>query len=122
MSTLLDRIKDLMNEHKINANQLTSELGLSVSSFSDWKRGKGSPSLDAVVKISDYFNVSLDYLVRGDDNGVVHHLEFSNSADDELLEKFHSLTPDLQEKLLSYADGMLAAMPRKNADEKRLSV
>ena len=58
MSTLLDRIKELMNDRQINARQLTSELGISSSSLTDWNKGKSSPSLDAVIKISDYFDVS----------------------------------------------------------------
>ena len=65
MSTLLDRIKELMNDRQINARQLTSELGISSSSLTDWNKGKSSPSLDAVIKISDYFDVSIDYLVHG---------------------------------------------------------
>ena len=35
MSTLLDRIKELMNDRQINARQLTSELGISSSSLTD---------------------------------------------------------------------------------------
>lgn len=120
MSTLLDRIKELMNDRQINARQLTSELGISSSSLTDWNKGKSSPSLDAVIKISDYFDVSIDYLVHGKNtptirelDSSVHNLDFSNHLDIDLLKKFHQLTPDLQEKLLAYADGMLAAMPRQ---------
>lgn len=122
MSTLLDRIKALMDEHDINAKQFTKELGISNSSFTDWKKGKGSPSLDTVVKISDYFKVSLDYLVRGEEIPVTRTLDFSSSLDRELLDKFHSLPPYLQEKLLAYADGMLSAMPKQDTGEERLSV
>lgn len=130
MSTLLDRIKELMNDRQINARQLTSELGISSSSLTDWNKGKSSPSLDAVIKISDYFDVSIDYLVHGKNtptirelDSSVHNLDFSNHLDIDLLKKFHQLTPDLQEKLLAYADGMLVAMPRQQtSSEKRLSV
>ena len=65
MSDLLDRVRALMDRSGIKAKQLTDELGISNSSFSDWKKGKGSPSLDTVVKFSDYFHVSIDYLVHG---------------------------------------------------------
>lgn len=122
MSSLLDRIKGLMDAQGIKAKQLTTELGLSNSSFTDWRKGKGSPSLDTVVKIADYFHVSLDYLVHGDDMPMPNQLDFSNPIDKELLDKFHSLSPDLQDKLLAYVDGMLAAMPRQDDEEKRLSI
>lgn len=125
MSALLDRIKELMNQSGVKAKQLTTELGISNSSFTDWSKGKGSPSLDTVTKIADYFQVSIDYLVRGEEFSEPKSLEYSsftNFMDKELLDKFHSLTPELQEKLLGYVDGMLAAMPKTEDGEKRLSV
>lgn len=122
MSALLDRVKELMDQSGIKAKQLTAELGISNSSFTDWGKGKGSPSVDTVTKIADYFHVSIDYLVRGEEHIKNKQLDFSNPIDKELLDKFHSLTPDLREKLLGYIDGMLAAMPKTEDSEKRLSV
>lgn len=128
MSALLDRITDLMEQSGIKAKQLTTELGISNSSFTDWRKGKGSPSLDTVAKISDYFNVSIDYLVRGeefssrDETETAKMLDFSNIKDRELLDKFHRLTPELQWKLLGYVDGMLAAIPKTEEERQQLSV
>lgn len=122
MSALLDRMKELMKQSDIKPKQLTSELGISNSSFTDWSKGKGSPSLDTVRKFADYFHVSIDYLVNGVEFSNNKTLEFSNPMDKELLEKFHNLTPELREKLIGYIDGMLAAMPKSDDGEKRLSV
>lgn len=128
MSALLDRIKDLMNQSGIKAKQLTAELGISNSSFTDWGKGKGSPSLDTVAKISDYFHVSIDYLVHGEEfcqtseHTSLKTLDFSNPLDKELLDKFHCLTPELQGKLMGYVDGMLATMPKSEKDQQKLSV
>ena len=128
MQSLLDRIRELMKQYGINAKQLTTELGISNSSFTDWGKGKAKPSLDAVVKISDYFNVSIDYLVHGSEFAkaqnytVAKILEFSNPMDEELLDKFHRLPPELQGKLLGYADGMLATTPKTEEEQLKLSV
>lgn len=122
MSTLLDRMKEIMKQSGIKPKQLTAELGISNSSFTDWSKGKGSPSLDTVRKFADYFHVSIDYLVNGVEFSSHKTLEFSNPIDKELLEKFHSLTPELREKLIGYVDGMLAAMPKSENGEKRLLV
>ena len=59
--TLLDRMISLMDEEGINARQLTEQLGISNSSFTDWKKGKGSPSVAVLSKFATRFNVSLDY-------------------------------------------------------------
>lgn len=114
-----------MDERNLKPAQITRELGISGSSFTDWKKGKGSPSLDVVVKFADYFNVSLDYIVRGVDfknPNVDNSLEISNSREQKCLKKFRKLTPELQDRLLIYADGMIAAMPDDEYGEKRLSV
>ena len=67
MSDLLKRVYDLMEKAEIKPTQLSKELGMSTSTFSDWAKGKGSPSLKAVMQFAEYFDVSLDYLVYGKD-------------------------------------------------------
>ena len=100
--TLLDRMKALMEDEGIKARQLTEELGISNSSFTDWNKGKGSPSVAVLTKFATRFGVSLDYLVFGKE----HELEFSNKEDRELLAKFHSLPSEYQKQILGYIDGM----------------
>lgn len=36
------------------------------STFSDWKTGRSTPKNDKLQKIADYFEVSLDYLINGE--------------------------------------------------------
>lgn len=125
MSDLLDRLNKLKDDSGMNAKQLTTALGLSSTSFTDWNKGKGSPSLDAVIKFAEYFNVSTDFLILGRDKSVTTttELDFSSKADKELLAKYHSLSPGLQDKLIAYLDGMLAAMPSASSKEdQKLSV
>lgn len=121
MTTLLDRILELMDNQGISAVAMTTELGISKTSFTDWKKGKGKPSLDTVVKFSDYFNVSLDYLVRGEEYHHSNTLEYSNPRDEQFLLKLHSLPPEMQDQILSYTDGMLAASSAVSV-RKKLSV
>lgn len=64
-SMLIERILELMGKNKITAKKLTTDLELSNSSITDWKKGKGKPSTEAVIKIANYFNVSTDYLLLG---------------------------------------------------------
>lgn len=114
MSDLLKRVYDLMEKAEIKPTQLSKELGMSTSTFSDWAKGKGSPSLKAVMQFSEYFNVSMDYLVYGKDHEAssASVLEFSNSEDEELLRKFHLLPPELRQKAVGYIEGMVSVMPK----------
>jgi len=120
MSDLLKRIYELMEQKELKPTQLAKELGLSVSTFTDWRKGKGSPSLNAVIQFSEYFGVSIDYLVYGGSKKVVR-MEISNREDASLLESFHKLTPELRLKAIGYIEGMAATMPEPDLKQEKLS-
>ena len=61
MSTILERLIMLQEQSGMNQKQLQKELGLSNSAFSDWKKGKGRPSVEALVRFSEFFGVSMDW-------------------------------------------------------------
>ena len=120
---IISRIRKLMKERNMNAAKTTRELHISVSSFSDWQSGKARPSLEVIAKFADYFDVSLDYLVYGveleSSNNQTSESPFLNAREDKCIDKFRKLSPALQEKLLSYADGMIAASPDTSISESR---
>ena len=60
---MVSRILSLMDEKGINAAQLTRTLGLANSLITEWKKGKSRPSMDVIIKISDFFDVSTDYIL-----------------------------------------------------------
>lgn len=68
MNETLKRILKLMQDNGISAHKLEVESAIAISSIQAWKSGKARPSLDAVTKIAEYFNVSVDYLVGKTDN------------------------------------------------------
>ena len=125
MSTLLGRMRAIMDEAEIKPSRLTAELGISASSFTDWGKGKGSPSVSILAKFAEYFNVSLDYLVFGKEPGCVimensnsKKTEHCNDSDKELLEKYHALPTEYQIKLLGYIDGMSAVVSDQSLKDK----
>lgn len=55
---------ELCNKKNMKPNQVGKQLGISSASFTKWKNGS-TPTVDALIKLSEYFNVSIDYLVYG---------------------------------------------------------
>lgn len=45
------------------SKKLSESMGISTGNISDWKSGKSKPTAEALLKIADYFNVSIDYLL-----------------------------------------------------------
>jgi len=66
---LSQNIKSLCKEKNISISLLLNDCSLSKSFIYDIEKRNMSPSIDKIIRIADYFNVSLDYLV-GRDNKV----------------------------------------------------
>lgn len=53
----------LLAERNITPYRIYKDTGVPQSSMSEWKRGNSVPKYDKLQKISEYFNVSVDYLL-----------------------------------------------------------
>ena len=63
---IVEKIIALCGEHHVTKTMLEKECGLSQNSINKWATSK--PSADALTKIADYFNVSVDYLLGRTEN------------------------------------------------------
>ena len=65
-SIVYERIKRLCTKKGITIAKLESDLGFGNASIKKWER-MSSPSIDKVVKVATYFDVSIDYLMGRSD-------------------------------------------------------
>lgn len=63
MSNFIEHLDDLLRERGMTRNQLLHELGLGKNSFLNWKIQNTLPHGMTLVKLADYFDVSIDWLV-----------------------------------------------------------
>lgn len=61
------RIAELRKARGLTQAQLANLLFVSDKAVSKWEQEKGTPEIDSLINLSDLFNVSLDYLIRGKD-------------------------------------------------------
>ena len=66
--TTIERIDFILEERNIVPAQMMKAIGASTGLFSQWRSGLQKPSADKVVKIADYLNCSVDYLLGRTDN------------------------------------------------------
>lgn len=57
----------LLASRNIKPIEVSKATGINSAVFSEWKRGKSTPKVDKLQKIADYFGVSLDYLLTGEE-------------------------------------------------------
>ena len=63
--TFYERLESLRKEAEISQGKLEKELGFSNGLISKWKNSV--PSHDKLKKLADYFGVSIDYLMTGEE-------------------------------------------------------
>lgn len=63
MSIMSERIKLLREEQNLNQSQLAEKLNIAISSISQYESGDRIPSDDIKIKLANFFDVSLDYLM-----------------------------------------------------------
>ncbi len=61
-----------LEEKRISAKKLSDDTGISTGNISDWKSGRCLPSINALITIANYLNISIDYLVGRTDDPILH--------------------------------------------------
>lgn len=62
--TIGDKIKKLRNQKQITQKQLAAHLCVTPQAVSKWEQGVAYPEIHLLVPIADFFEVSLDELLR----------------------------------------------------------
>lgn len=64
-------IGEILKEHRKNLNltqqQVADQLHVSRQTISNWETGKSLPDVSMLIEISMLFDLSLDYLIKGDE-------------------------------------------------------
>ena len=58
------KLQKLRQNRELSQENLAEILNVSRQSVSKWERGKGYPEMDKLIFLSDYFDVSLDELLK----------------------------------------------------------
>lgn len=65
-SAFPDILSDLISDSGKTLREIAKESGIGPSQLSAYQSGKNEPIMSALIKLSDYFNVSVDFLVGKD--------------------------------------------------------
>lgn len=111
----------LLQKHGVSTYKVSKETGIAQSVFSSWKNGISTPKQDKMQKIADYFNVSLEYLMTGEEKegGEKYYLndETAKMAQDifenKELRMLFDTARDAEPEDLQAVHNMLLALKRK---------
>ena len=63
----LKGLKEIRKKKKLSHLKVAMYLSISREVISYYENGKRSPDVDMLVILSNYFNVSIDYLIKGEE-------------------------------------------------------
>ena len=78
---LKDKLQLLRKQNGYSQEQLADKIGIARQTISKWETGTAVPESEKLVAISNYFGVSVDYLLKDDEEGK------TKATDSEIEEK-----------------------------------
>lgn len=57
------RLKELRKENGISQTALASAIGTSADCIYDWEKGRSEPSINEIIALAKFFEVTTDYLL-----------------------------------------------------------
>ena len=64
---MYDIYEELLNKKGLKNADIARATNISNMTLSDWKKGKSTPKADKLQKIANYLNVSIEYLMNGNE-------------------------------------------------------
>lgn len=86
-----EKIRYLRLKNNLTSKELSKALNISESSISLYENGKRKPSIELIIKVADYFNVTTDFLLGMSDNSLTNAEKDSKADFSEVLENIITL-------------------------------
>ena len=105
-----DVFNDLCQKNNVKPNTVTKSIGLSSATATNWKTSGRIPSGDALIKIAEYFNVSIDYLLGIDQKkppqsgGADEEYEALTDSEKKIIDILRQLPAEAQARILEFAE------------------
>ena len=70
--TFPERLLELKSTRKLLQKEIAEAIKITVRNYQRYEKGEQQPTLPVLLKLADYFDVSLDYLVGRSDDPTRH--------------------------------------------------
>ena len=67
---MYSRIRDLREDRDLNQTQVAKMLNMSQTGYSKYETGENDIPTEVLIKLADFYNTSIDYLLTQTDNPV----------------------------------------------------
>ena len=104
-----NNLKQIRNNKNLLQTKVAMDLNITQETISSYETGRVFPSSDMLIKLANYYNTSIDYLLcRTKYDMPINDIKPNNITDEEfmLLNKIKKLSNIDQAKAEAYIDGL----------------
>lgn len=109
---MIARIFNLMRKRHMTGRAFAEGVGMAPSTCHDWKAGKGTPKVEYIAKTAQFFGVSTDYLIFGEDEEEIklRIIKAQNLEEQSLLDRYREMPENLRSMVNAYVNGIASGM------------
>ena len=74
-----NKLKDARIKSNLTQEQVAEQIFVSRQTISNWENGKTYPDIISIIKLSDIYDISLDIMLKGDED-IMKHLDESTNT------------------------------------------
>ena len=100
----LNNLKTLRKENNKTQSDLAKILNVTTGSYNQYELGNTEPNIDILIKLADYYGVSVDYLIG---HNFYNELGYLTEEQKNFVQTFLGLNPANQTKAVIYVAGLL---------------
>lgn len=94
---MYENFEQLLQKNGITSYKVSKETGVTQTALSNWKSGRSTPTTKTLQKLADYFGVTIDYLLAGNEN-IADNKELSKKDMRDISNDIESIMKKLSSK------------------------
>lgn len=90
------RLLTLRNEKGYSQREMAKFLNVSQGTYNNWENSNTQPSIEQLIELAKFFNVSVDYLIgNSDETGSIAY-DVKGYNDENIIAMYNAASPQLQ--------------------------
>ena len=120
------RLRELREELDLSQTEVAQALYISRQIYNFYENGKRAPKPDMLIKLADFYHVSVDYILdhtpkQKTNRSTASMQQLKTPAEHTLIKKYRSLSPAGQERILYQCDLELLAEEHDHEQKEKES-
>lgn len=101
----MDNLRKIREKKNITQTKLSVDIEVSQELISHYETGKSKPNIETLIKLTEYFNCSTDFLLERTNNpATVKDLNKKDIEINNIIDKYNSLSAENKKQFSNYLD------------------